>query len=126
MDIIDESIYTQHISLDKERFQIPEILFSPQDIGLEEKGITGAILESLKHTDESIRHNFLENIIVTGGNTRFPGFNNRLYEEIKKNSFCWITPRIYSLKYLPLHLATSTLGIKLRSTARTALVSQTS
>jgi actin-related protein 6 len=45
--------------LDKERFQIPEILFSPQDIGLEQKGITGAILESLKFADESVRSNYL-------------------------------------------------------------------
>ena len=52
-------MYTQHISLDKERFQIPEILFAPQDIGLEQKGIPGTILESLRFADESIRHNFL-------------------------------------------------------------------
>lgn len=97
MDVIDESIYTQHISLDKERFQIPEILFAPQDIGLEQKGITGAIIESLKFADESVRHNFLENIVLTGGNTRFSGFPARLYEEIKKNSFCWVKPRIYSI-----------------------------
>lgn len=79
-DLIDESVYTQHISLDKERFQIPEILFAPQDIGLEQKGITGSIFESLKFADESERHNYLENIIISGGNTRFPGFNARLYE----------------------------------------------
>jgi actin-related protein len=65
---------------------------------MEEKGVTGAIIEALKFTDESTRHNYLENIIVSGGNTRFPGFCSRLYEEIKKNSFCWIKPRIYAVK----------------------------
>lgn len=47
-----------------------------------------------------MRHNFLENIVLTGGNTRFQGFSSRLYEEIKKNSLCWVKPRIYSIKYL--------------------------
>ena len=95
---MDVGVYTQHISLDKERFQIPEILFAPQDIGLSQKGITGAILESLKFADQSIRHNFLENIVISGGNTRFSGFNARLYEELKKNSFTWVTPRLYTVK----------------------------
>ena len=78
VDIIDESIcfcnldvYTQHISLDKERFQIPEILFNPQDIGLYEKGIPDAILECLKFAPADLKHKFLENIVLTGGNTRF-------------------------------------------------------
>jgi actin-related protein len=43
VDVLDENIYTQHISLDKERFQIPEILFNPQDIGMDQRGIVGAI-----------------------------------------------------------------------------------
>lgn len=98
VDHLDESVYTQHISLDKERFQIPEILFNPQDIGLEQKGIADAIHECVNYFDEDIRHNFLENIIVTGGNTRFSNFNERLYDELKKSSFCWVTPMIYSLK----------------------------
>lgn len=59
----------------------------------------------MKFADESIRHNFLENIIITGGNTRFQGFSNRLYDEIKKNSFCWIKPRIYSIKYFYLYFS---------------------
>lgn len=42
-EIIYIGIYTQHISLDKERFQIPEILFNPQDIGMDERGIVGGI-----------------------------------------------------------------------------------
>lgn len=46
--IYTKGIYTQHISLDKERFQIPEILFNPQDIGMDERGIVGGIFESLK------------------------------------------------------------------------------
>ncbi len=59
VDVLDHSLYNQHISLDKERFQVAEILFSPQDIGLEQKGITDAILESLRHFPADIRHNFL-------------------------------------------------------------------
>lgn len=89
----------QHISLDKERFQIPEILFNPQDIGLEQKGIPDAIHECLKFAEPAIRHNYLENIIVTGGNTRFGFFNERLYDELKKNTFNWVTPMIYAVRY---------------------------
>lgn len=96
--IIKKGIYTQHISLDKQRFQIPEILFNPQDIGMDQRGIVGGIFESLKFSPEDVKHNYLQNIIVTGGNTRFPNFTNRLYDEIKKNTFCWVTPMIYSVK----------------------------
>ena len=52
-------VYTQHISLDKERFQIPEILFNPQDIGLYEKGVPDAIHETLKFFAPELKHNFL-------------------------------------------------------------------
>jgi len=35
------------------------MLFFPQDIGMDQKGVAGAILESLKSVDESIKHNYL-------------------------------------------------------------------
>lgn len=80
---------------------------------MEQKGITGAVLSSLKFADESVRHNYLENIIVTGGNTRFAGFSARLYEEIKRNSFCWVKPRIYVVKYRSVYIVTFTRGTRL-------------
>jgi hypothetical protein len=40
--------YSQKITLDKERFQIPEILFNPQDIGLDQCGVVEGIFESIE------------------------------------------------------------------------------
>lgn len=96
--LINADSFAQKITLDKERIQIPEILFRPQDIGIEECGISEAIFQSLEVIDEDLRYNFLENIVITGGCSLFDNFIKRLYRELNESSPVWIKPRIYCMK----------------------------
>jgi actin-related protein len=61
-----------------------------------------------------MRHNYLENIIITGGNTRFTNFNERLFDELKKNTFNWVTPMIYTMRYCSDYSVTSMRAMRQR------------
>lgn len=73
----------QIIRMCNERFSIPELLFHPSDIGISEMGIPQAILHVINLTPEELRPFFFLNIILTGGNCRFPGFKDRVHKEVR-------------------------------------------
>jgi actin-related protein len=76
-------VFDGHITLRKERFQAPEILFKPQLFGRETAGVHEMIFNSVMKSDESIRQQLLNNIVLEGGNTVFPGFSERLLRELR-------------------------------------------
>jgi len=67
-----------------ERFQVPEVLFNPGDIGMMEAGLPELIMQSINSLPEGIRPAMLENIILTGGNAQIPGIVERLYLEVRQ------------------------------------------
>jgi len=69
--------------MNNERFTIPEILFHPNDIGIPQMGISEAIVLSINLCPEETRSHLYNNIIVTGGNGCFPGFEERLTKEVR-------------------------------------------
>ncbi|KAK9477763.1 actin family [Lipomyces japonicus] len=74
----------QVLQLVNERFSIPEVLFNPQDIGIQQAGLPEAVLQATNAVpDEDVRALLLSNIIVIGGNTKFPGFSERLRNELR-------------------------------------------
>ena len=62
-----------------ERFQVPEILFKPGDIGMREGGLADVVIESIFSLPTSLQPVMFENILVVGGNAKIPGFLQRLY-----------------------------------------------
>ena len=64
--------------LGNERFTVPEILFTPKDIGMTQAGIPDIIMQSLSVLPPGLHPAFLANILVVGGNTLFAGFMERL------------------------------------------------
>jgi actin beta/gamma 1 len=70
------------IMLDYERFQCPEALFQPSFVGLEMPGIHQLLYESINKTDMNLRKMFMGNIFLVGGSTLFPGFADRMYQEM--------------------------------------------
>jgi actin-related protein 6 len=62
-----------------ERFQVPEILFKPGDIGMREGGLSDVVIESIISLPISLQSVMFENILVVGGNAKIPGFLQRLY-----------------------------------------------
>lgn len=64
--------------LGNERFAVPEILFTPGDIGMKQAGIPEIILQSLSVLPTGLHPAFLANVLVVGGNSLIPGFMERL------------------------------------------------
>lgn len=74
----------QCLRLSNERIAIPEILFHPSDIGIEQMGIPEAIEYSISRTPQEMHPHLYSNIILTGGNAMFPGFQPRVLSEVRK------------------------------------------
>lgn len=70
--------------LGNERFTVPEILFTPSDIGLQQAGIPDIILQSLSVLPTGLHLAFLANVFVVGGNSLLPGFMERLESELRQ------------------------------------------
>ncbi|KAK2880640.1 actin-related protein 6 [Channa argus] len=73
----------QILRLANERFAVPEMLFHPSDIGIQEMGIPEAIVYSIQSLPEEMQPHFYQNIVLTGGNSLFPGFRERLEEDLR-------------------------------------------
>ncbi|KAF2632366.1 actin-domain-containing protein [Macroventuria anomochaeta] len=71
------------LPLGNERFAVPELLFNPSDIGIQESGIPGAVMESLSVLPEALRMGFMANVVVVGGNSLIEGFMERLEAELR-------------------------------------------
>ncbi|KAH8822327.1 actin-domain-containing protein [Flagelloscypha sp. PMI_526] len=72
----------QILLMHHERFQTPELLFRPSDIGLDQAGIAESIARSISKQPEELQEMFWANIGVIGGSTEFPGFKERLMNEL--------------------------------------------
>ena len=70
------------ITIGNERFRCPEALFQPSFIGMNSSGIHEFVFNSIMECDIDTRADFYVNIILSGGNTLFPGFVNRMQKEI--------------------------------------------
>ncbi|KAK6021143.1 Actin, partial [Ostertagia ostertagi] len=73
----------QHITINRERFALPEILFHPSDIGLNQMGVVEAVVESLSRCPVNLRPALVQNISLVGGCTLFPGFRDRFISELR-------------------------------------------
>ena len=72
----------QVITIGNERFHCPEALFQPSFLGMESAGIHETCYNSIMKCDVDIRKHLYANIILSGGNTMFPGIADRMQKEI--------------------------------------------
>uniref|UniRef100_A0A4W3GP21 Uncharacterized protein n=1 Tax=Callorhinchus milii TaxID=7868 RepID=A0A4W3GP21_CALMI len=72
------------ITIGNERFRCPEALFKPQVIGLADPGLHILAMKSLQKCKEGIHSELLNNIVLSGGSSMFPGFAERIQKEIGK------------------------------------------
>lgn len=79
-----------------ERFKAPEILFNPEQIGLEYAGVHQVIVDSINRVDLDLRKNLFSNIVLSGGSTLCTGFGDRLLNEVKKLAIKDVKIRIYA------------------------------
>jgi actin-related protein 6 len=69
--------------MNNERITVPEVLFHPSDIGVNQAGIVETILQSISATCADMRPALFSNILLIGGNAAFPGFKERLETELR-------------------------------------------
>ena len=72
----------QVITIGNEQFQCPEPLFQPSLLGMEHAGIHETCYTSIMRCDPDMKSNLYSNIVLTGGNTMFPGITDRMQKEI--------------------------------------------
>lgn len=70
-----------------EIYRAPEILFQPELIGTEYRGVHDSLVNSIMKTDIDLRRKLLSDIVLSGGSTLFPGFGERLLYEVRKHPF---------------------------------------
>ncbi|KAF2268045.1 actin-like ATPase domain-containing protein [Lojkania enalia] len=73
------------LHLNVERIRVPEVVFQPTIAGLDQAGIVeiaaGILTERL--AESPYRNDILKDIFLTGGNTLFQGFEERLQDELR-------------------------------------------
>lgn len=85
----------QEINIQTEHIEAPEILFSPQKIGLEYPGLHEMVLSSIMKCDIDLRHSIFANLIVAGGTSAMKKFSDRLHKSITK-----LAPKDVKIKLL--------------------------
>lgn len=87
----------QFVRLANERFHVPEILFNPSDVGIDQVGIIETIVDSINSLPKQIHPLLYSNIVLTGGNVKIPGFRERILKGVR--TYC---PSHYEVKvFLP-------------------------
>jgi len=71
------------VRLNNERFSIPELLFRPSNIGLNQAGLAECVYHAVNALPEEARALAWTNIGLIGGNTLFEGFAQRLENEVR-------------------------------------------
>ena len=72
----------QVITVSDQRFRCPEALFQPSFLGMESDGIHEMCYNSIMKCNLDIRRDMYANIVLSGGSTMFPGFPERMQNEI--------------------------------------------
>ena len=73
----------QLLRVNNERFTVPELLFHPSDIGIQQAGIPEAIVEAISAAPLAMQPHLYKNIILTGGNSMFDGYHERISTDLR-------------------------------------------
>ncbi|CAA7027404.1 unnamed protein product [Microthlaspi erraticum] len=73
----------QEIDLTNERFLVPETLFQPADLGMNQAGLAECIVRAVSSCHSYLQPVLYQSIILTGGSTLFPQLKERLERELR-------------------------------------------
>lgn len=77
------SAQDQVLTLNNELFMVPEALFRPSDIGLQQAGIHEAVAQAVAGCHPALAPMLFSHIILTGGCSQLPGFAERFRAELR-------------------------------------------
>jgi len=72
------------VTLTHERFRVPEVLFQPLLMGKEAPGMHESVMKCVQECELDVKKVLLKNVVLSGGNTMFPGIAERLTAEVKR------------------------------------------
>ncbi|KFO21958.1 actin-related protein T1 [Fukomys damarensis] len=64
--------------------QVPEVLFSPDQLGIHAPGLSKMVCRSIMKCDMDIQKSLFADVVLSGGSTHFPGLEERLMEELEQ------------------------------------------
>jgi len=69
--------------MNNERMLIPEVLFHPSDIGINQGGLCEAIASSIEACPAEVRAMLYSNIVLIGGTANLPGLAERVQKDVR-------------------------------------------
>ena len=104
----------QVVTFDEEIASCPQAMFKPSLIGSKYPGIHVLINSTIMHSELDVRKELYSSIVITGGNTLFPEFLERVKKELS-----FLAPRTFRIKFLsppdPLRKYSSWIGASIIS-----------
>ncbi|ORX94082.1 actin-like ATPase domain-containing protein [Basidiobolus meristosporus CBS 931.73] len=79
----DDMAQQYQLHLNVERIRVPEVLFQPTIIGLDQAGLVETINDTLHRFNADQRSNMVKSIFLTGGYTLTPNLSLRLHSSMK-------------------------------------------
>jgi len=73
----------QLMTISNERFRCTEALFQPTLIKMDRGGVHECVFDSIMNCDSDLRKKMFEKIVLSGANSMFPGFQQRLDRELR-------------------------------------------
>ncbi|XP_057616766.1 actin-related protein T1 [Chionomys nivalis] len=75
------------IQMSEHLCQVPEVLFTPDHLGIHDLGISKMVCSSIMKCDTDIQETLFADIVLSGGTTLFSGLENRLLRELEILAF---------------------------------------
>lgn len=79
----DASVKNEELKLTNERFLVPEMLFHPADLGMNQAGLAECIVRAVNSCHPHLHPVLFSSIILTGGSSLFPHMKARLEQELR-------------------------------------------
>ncbi|EGD83663.1 hypothetical protein PTSG_04268 [Salpingoeca rosetta] len=81
--LLEQLRVSRQLSLSVERFQFPEVLFQPPMTGVDQSGLGACFDLVLPRYAKDVQRTLAQNVFVTGGTAQFPGFQQRIHNELR-------------------------------------------
>ena len=72
--------------MNNERFAVPELLFHPSDIGIQQMGISEAIVHVIEQFPSEVQCHLYKNILLIGGSCYLLNFKERVEKDVRMMS----------------------------------------
>ncbi|CAG8436899.1 7622_t:CDS:10 [Ambispora gerdemannii] len=79
-----EDVSQMHqLHVNVERTRVPEALFQPSIVGLDQAGVVETVGDIVKRFDERDRNNLVQSVFLTGSHTKTPGLTERFEKDLR-------------------------------------------